>query len=952
MARIVGRVDFEAVNRAALARVETVLMEWLPGGKVQGREWASLNPTRVDNSLGSFKVNLDTGRWADFATGDSGGDLVSLYAYLKKCNQVEAALALADRLRMPNTVSMPVGASKKPKKPQAGEWKPIIQVPDSAPKPTFTHSKWGAPSGIWAYRDSENRLLGYACRWDVTEHRKEILPRTYCQHGDQIIYDWRWKQFPSPRPLYGLEHLAAKPSARVIVTEGEKAADAARKLFPGAVVVTSPGGSKAAHKADWSPLKDRRVVIAPDHDESGRQYADSVAQLVRESGATEVKLLAWPSDRVITDGQVVDRGGDVPEGWDLADALEEGWMPKLVNQLDRYELFVPYPDQRPEPGADQPEGTPAGYQHRDDGLWFLSKSSEDGETWERVCSPIRVVAKIRNADSEDWGRLVEMTDPDGLSRQVPIEVAVVMADDSGLMRRLAAAGLEPADAEPKTKKRIKNYLIAASVKARAYWIKRIGWHELAGQIVFVLPDQIYPLNSTARLVFETEPRHASALRVSGTLEAWRENIGRSAVGNSRLLLVLSAALCGPLLHLVDEESGGIHLVGMSGTGKTTALMVAGSVWGGGGINGFLQSWRVTDNALESVAQAHCDLCLVLDEMGQVDGRQAGDIVYMVASGTGKGRAKRDGSGRPRHEWRVPVISSGEVTLANKVSEGGRRIKAGQQVRLIDLPIDSGANMGAFENIHKFETPEAFARYLKEVSTKYYGTPGRAFLDHITTHKGGLPAVADRVRRVRKGFVDRVVPQGSDPQVQRVAGRFGVFSAAGLLAVEAGIAPWTAEDVADGIIKSFDSYLAFRGSTGPAEIKGALDAIRSELQVFGQTSKYPIVKDGRLMDNSDQPARPPEIRGYRKRAEDGTWRWLIHPERLKHDILPAAFPTGLNEYLVEMGYVDPGENHGKPSATKTTVIPGESRRCKTYHFNPTTLDDDPEPGENDEENGER
>lgn len=93
-----GRIDFERVNRAALCALPTLLRRWLPAGKQVGREFVSLNPRRSDRHLGSFRINIATGRWADFATGDAGGDVVSLAAYLGNIGQVEAAKRLAAML--------------------------------------------------------------------------------------------------------------------------------------------------------------------------------------------------------------------------------------------------------------------------------------------------------------------------------------------------------------------------------------------------------------------------------------------------------------------------------------------------------------------------------------------------------------------------------------------------------------------------------------------------------------------------------------------------------------------------------------------------------------------------------------------------------------------------------------------------------------------------------------
>ena len=92
------RVDFAAINRAALANLDAIVKRWLPGGRREGAEWVARNPRRADRHAGSFKVNLRTGRWGDFAIDVAGGDPISLAAYLSGSSQFDAACALADML--------------------------------------------------------------------------------------------------------------------------------------------------------------------------------------------------------------------------------------------------------------------------------------------------------------------------------------------------------------------------------------------------------------------------------------------------------------------------------------------------------------------------------------------------------------------------------------------------------------------------------------------------------------------------------------------------------------------------------------------------------------------------------------------------------------------------------------------------------------------------------------
>ena len=92
------QLDFAAINRAALARLPDLCCRWLPDGRRRGNEYIALNPRRADRRPGSFSINLRTGRWADFATGDRGGDVIALAAYLGGLGQAEAARRLADMM--------------------------------------------------------------------------------------------------------------------------------------------------------------------------------------------------------------------------------------------------------------------------------------------------------------------------------------------------------------------------------------------------------------------------------------------------------------------------------------------------------------------------------------------------------------------------------------------------------------------------------------------------------------------------------------------------------------------------------------------------------------------------------------------------------------------------------------------------------------------------------------
>jgi hypothetical protein len=196
------------------------------------------------------------------------------------------------------------------------EWIPVVPVPADAPPPPAEHYKLGKPSATWTYRDASGDALGYALRFDTAAGKngpgaKEFRPLTLWRPAAGGKPEWRWESWPINRPLYGLEKLAKRPEAPVAVCEGEKSADAATRLLPSFVAVTSSNGSKNAGKADWSPLRGRAVTVWPDADSTGLDYARQVAKLAVAAGAASVAIVVPPEG--------------AKSGWDAADAEAEGW---------------------------------------------------------------------------------------------------------------------------------------------------------------------------------------------------------------------------------------------------------------------------------------------------------------------------------------------------------------------------------------------------------------------------------------------------------------------------------------------------------------------------------------------------------------------------------------------------------------------------------------------------
>ncbi len=398
---------------------------------------------------------------------------------------------------------------------------------------------------------------------------------------------------------------------------------------------------------------------------------------------------------------------------------------------------------------------------------------DEGE-WHWLCDPLEIAANTRDAGSENWGRLLMFEDRDGVRHEWAAATADLSRGQSGeVIAHLARLGFVP-PVSTQGKNRLLQYIMTARPAARLRAVGRVGWEGP----VFVLPDASYGGGSGERVWFQLEGVPVEhSYRIAGDLSEWRRRIAAPSAGNTRLVFAICCALTGPLLHLLGEESGGFHFRGASSVGKSTALKVAASVWGGGGVSGFIRNWRATDNGLEGVAVQHCDTFLALDEMGQVEGKAAAAAAYMLANGQGKSRAAKTGAARRAATWRVLFLSTGEISLSDKISEDGhgRKAKAGQEVRVLDIPADPGAGFGLFDRLPDGMDGAAFAGVLNLAASEVYGTPARAFIEWLCADTERAMAAA---RGIQKQMLAELVSTDADGQVKRAARRFALVAAAG------------------------------------------------------------------------------------------------------------------------------------------------------------------------------
>lgn len=618
----------------------------------------------------------------------------------------------------------------------------------------------------------------------------------------------------------------------------------------------------------------------------------------------------------------------LPKGWDAADAVADGWTAEALAELHHAgRLFKPVAEEKAAPrGKDNSVKLPR-FESRPDGLFYLGmhydKQSHQFEAapplW--IASPLEVTARTRDASGENWGRLLEFKDPDGVLHRWAMPMNMLRGDGQELRGELLRQGLL-ISSNPDARRRLTDYLQEARPEQHARCVLRTGWHDRA----FVFPHRTLG-DESEPVLFQADTLEGNPYRERGTLSDWGYAVAELCGGNSRLVFSVSSAFAAVLLSVCEEDGGGFHLRGDSSSGKTTALRVAASVFGG---LDYMQRWRATDNGLEALAAMYSDTLLPLDELAQMDPRAAGEAAYMLANGSGKSRADRNGNARGRKTWRVLFLSAGEVSLADHVAQAGRRTHAGQEVRMADIPADAGAGLGLFEELHGRPDGHALSRDLCEAAARCYGMAGPAFIEAVIPRLDELPG---SVARMREQFMGEVLTEDAGGQARRAAARFALVAVAGEFAAVCGIVPWPKGEAKRAAARCFADWVAGRGGAGNAEIHTLLRQVRAFFELHGESRFTPW---NRAED--DHAPRTSNRAGFVKIGSDESPQattYYVLPEVFRREICAGHDHRDAEKVLAARGWIKPGSD-GR--ATRKERLPGFGKPVRCYVMPTTGMDD--------------
>ena len=467
------------------------------------------------------------------------------------------------------------------------------------------------------------------------------------------------------------------------------------------------------------------------------------------------------------------------------------------------------------------------------GVYFIPRINGEDVKPVFVCGPLRVTAMARNALDNQAALLLEFDTPYRNGRTWLMPLAMLAGDGSAYRSALLTQGfMTPTDA--KRRGWMTEYLQSRNPSDLVRHVPRVGW---AGRC-YVLPGETLGENKDGeRVIFHSEAGIEANFAQRGQLDAWKADLSRLCVGNSRLAFAVATAFAGPLLALAPGTTGGgFHFTGATSIGKTTGFLIAASVWGKGtekDPDSYLQKWRATGPALEYLGEQHNDCTLILDELGQLDPKEAGFSAYMLADGAGKNRGKAQGGLRAKPSWRLLFLSSGELTLAQHMETIGQKQKGGQEVRLIPIPAEVVPG-SALETFHEFATGHELSGWVQSRAARCYGIAGRAWLEYLVAHFDGLTSLLSaRIDDIEA----YLMPDGAAGQVKRGARRFALVAAAGEMATDAGLTGWGDGEATQAAKACFDAWIASRGGAGASEVTSMLRQVRSFFEAHGD-ARFP------------------------------------------------------------------------------------------------------------------
>ncbi|MCC2912469.1 TOPRIM and DUF927 domain-containing protein [Enterobacter asburiae] len=663
----------------------------------------------------------------------------------------------------------------------------------------------------------------------------------------------------------------------VLIAEGLATALSVHLMRPEALTVAAIDAGNLIHVAGVMRRKHPKaqIIIAADNDHHQNGEANTGREAAEKAALSVAGWVALPP----TDHKADWDDYRQQNGLEAATAAFNDSMYQIQGDAVKPQL------QAIEGGkTDQPEKDPLKprIESRKDGVYWITpkvdkESGEiiNNESW--LASPMDVIGTGR--DDKDQYLILRWL---AFGAGIPTTAAIPLADigEREGWRTLKAGGINVT-----TKNSLRAIL--------ADWLQRSGscelWrvaHATGWQCgAYIMPDGEIIGVPAQPVLFSGRSSAAAGYTVAGNSESWRNSVARLAYGNYAMMTGIAAALAAPLIGLAGADGFGIHFYEQSSAGKTTTANVASSLYGNPDL--LRLTWYGTALGLANEAAAHNDGLMPLDEVGQgADPVSVSQSAYALFNGVGKLQGAKEGGNRDLKRWRTVAISTGEMDLETFIATAGRKTKAGQLVRLLNIPLSKTVRF------HDHQNGKQHADALKDAYQHHHGAAGREWIKWLAGHQ---QQAIDTVRECEARWRS-LIPADYGEQVHRVAARFAILEAALLLGEV--VTGWDAQTCRDAIQHSYNAWLREFG-TGNKEHQQIIEQTEAFLNAHGLSRYAPLGYDPR-----DLPIR--DLAGYRKKGNHDSDPIIFYtfPATFEQEIARGFNAKQFAEVLKRVGMLTP------------------------------------------------
>lgn len=859
----------------------------------------------------------DNGRGSHFCNQCGAGDGLDLIAKVRCCDITTAAQLAADALGIDyRTAKMPESSSQRKNLPTPKGQKRALEqnqcvvfadrYRDLGQKVTFAESQYLQRKGLDGFTFSilpDGRLL-----LPLRDESGEIVAaQTISPSGEKRLIAGSAKK----GSYYAVNAVEAPQS--ILIAEGLATALSVHLMRPDALTVAAIDAGNLIHVAQIlrGSNPDVKIIIAADNDlaEGTKNVGIEAAEKAALSVAGWVS--APPTDKKVDWDDYRQQNGLEAAAKAFASAMYQP-QDETMNapQLEVESGKITARDSDPlKPHVES----------RADGVfWITPKVDKDSgeiinnESW--LCSPLEVIGIGR--DDKDQYLIISWI---ASGNKSPTTQAIPLADigEREGWRTLKAGGV--------------NVTTKTALRATlADWLQRSGsrevWrvsHATGWQCgAYIMPDGAIIGTPEYNVLFNGRSSAAAGYTCKGSVESWHGSVAHLASGNYSMMTGVGAALAAPLIGLSGSDGFGIHFYEQSSAGKTTTANVAASLYGNP--DALRLTWYGTALGLANEAAAHNDGLMPLDEVGQgADPVSVSQSAYALFNGVGKLQGTKEGGNRDLKRWRTIAISTGEMDMETFIASAGRKTKAGQLVRLLNIPLSKAIHF------HEYQNGKQHADALKQAYQEHHGAAGREWIKWLADHQHeAIEAVREAEGRWRS-----LIPADYGEQVHRVGARFAILEAALLLGRV--VTGWDEQACRDAIQHSYNAWVREFG-TGNKEYQQIIEQCESFLTAYGFSRYLPYPEPC----ERDLPIR--ELAGYRTgspRNEGEVFKFYTFPSAFEGEIAEGFNPQQFAKVLAKAGMLETGGDRLKKKALKK--IGGKQHTFYVLMYSPEDGESQPE-----------